>query len=361
MSQRIQQSLMAILVISILVIVWLPMTLESATLQIDQSLQNAAIVFGLARGLNGVISVLQSTEISVLFATMTIGEILDPLNDLVERFSELMTVALASLALQKLFVELTSSSIFSVFATITGLGVVATMKVGTQFHVSMLKLFCIGVFARLSLTIVVLINGAVDSFVSARIQAPQVSILEETSNSLSKAQIANSRLISALDGKRKVADGLRTKITLTQDGLAEAESRLRLFEGADPCPIWKKPLGQCTEAQEKAAESKSRAKNDVRVVQSELDRLLDELGEAQEEINCLTEKLSGRDCGFWDSFKEGIPDPKEIISSATEKSEGAIMALLNLMAIFVFKSILSPLFFWWLLYFGVRRIYPRSA
>ena len=44
-----------------------------------------------------------------------------------------------------------------------------TMKVGTQFHVSMLKLFCIGVFARLSLTIVVLINGAVDSFVSARI------------------------------------------------------------------------------------------------------------------------------------------------------------------------------------------------
>ena len=76
------------------------MTLESATLQIDQSLQNAAIVFDLARGLNGIISVLQSTEISVLFATMTIGKILDPLNDLVERFSELMTVALASLALQ---------------------------------------------------------------------------------------------------------------------------------------------------------------------------------------------------------------------------------------------------------------------
>ncbi|HEC72775.1 MAG TPA: hypothetical protein ENI26_00190, partial [Methylophaga aminisulfidivorans] len=63
-------------------------------------------VFALARGLNGVISVAQGTELSVepmgVGVTLTPGQILDPLNDMVEQFSTVLLIASASLGIQKI-------------------------------------------------------------------------------------------------------------------------------------------------------------------------------------------------------------------------------------------------------------------
>lgn len=75
-------------------------------------LQRALVTFAVARGLNGVISVAQGTEIALqpigIGLTITAGEILDPLNDLVERFSWLAMVASASLGTQMLLTEIAS-------------------------------------------------------------------------------------------------------------------------------------------------------------------------------------------------------------------------------------------------------------
>jgi len=60
-------------------------------------LQRALITFGISRTLNGVISVAQGTEVAVepvgIGMTFTPGQILDPVNDLVERFSTVVLVA----------------------------------------------------------------------------------------------------------------------------------------------------------------------------------------------------------------------------------------------------------------------------
>lgn len=72
----------------------------------EQGFQRALVAFGVARTLNGVISVAQGTEVAVQPAgvgvTVTAGEILDPINDLVERFSWLMLASSALLGLQML-------------------------------------------------------------------------------------------------------------------------------------------------------------------------------------------------------------------------------------------------------------------
>ena len=69
-----------------------------------ENFKRALAVAALARGFNGVISVAQGTEVAVqpvgIGVTLTIGEILDPLNDLVERFSALALLASVSLGLQ---------------------------------------------------------------------------------------------------------------------------------------------------------------------------------------------------------------------------------------------------------------------
>jgi len=78
----------------------------------EQSLTRALVTFTAARALNGVISVAQGTEVAVepggIGVIMTPGQILDPINDLVERFSSVMLVAASSIGLQLILLEISS-------------------------------------------------------------------------------------------------------------------------------------------------------------------------------------------------------------------------------------------------------------
>lgn len=68
--------------------------------QLDEAAERALQAFAVARGINAVISVIQDVEIGFTFglaATLSPGEILDPVNDLIERFSLVMLVASALL------------------------------------------------------------------------------------------------------------------------------------------------------------------------------------------------------------------------------------------------------------------------
>jgi len=80
----------------------------------DAALNRVVVAFALARTLNGAISVAQGTEIALQPAgvgvTLTAGEVLDPLNDLIERFSILALTATISLKGQILLSELLSTN-----------------------------------------------------------------------------------------------------------------------------------------------------------------------------------------------------------------------------------------------------------
>jgi hypothetical protein len=71
--------------------------------------QRAFITFALARTLNGVISAVQGTELALQPAgvgvTLTPGEVLDPVNDLIERFSWIMLGATISLGVQQVLLD----------------------------------------------------------------------------------------------------------------------------------------------------------------------------------------------------------------------------------------------------------------
>jgi len=72
--------------------------------------QRALITFALARTLNGLISAVQGTELALQPAgvgvTLTPGEVLDPVNDLVERFSWIMLGATLSLGVQQVLLDM---------------------------------------------------------------------------------------------------------------------------------------------------------------------------------------------------------------------------------------------------------------
>lgn len=82
---------------------------QTATEQVEKSLSRALASFALARVTNGVISVIQESEVAVSPAgvglNLALGQVLDPLNDMVERFSWVMLVALTSLGVQRFLIE----------------------------------------------------------------------------------------------------------------------------------------------------------------------------------------------------------------------------------------------------------------
>lgn len=85
---------------------WYPPLQEQADAQIDAGMKRALISFASARTLNAIISVVQGTEMSVqplgVGLTLTPGQVLDPINDLLEQFSSLMLVASVAFGIQKI-------------------------------------------------------------------------------------------------------------------------------------------------------------------------------------------------------------------------------------------------------------------
>jgi hypothetical protein len=84
---------------------------------VDAGFERSIIAFGVARGINAIISVIQGSEIALqpagLGVTLTVGEILDPVNDLVERFSWVMLLTSVSFAVQKFFIDLSAWPYFA--------------------------------------------------------------------------------------------------------------------------------------------------------------------------------------------------------------------------------------------------------
>ena len=76
----------------------------------EQAFKRALLTFAVARTLNGVISVAQGTEVAIepggVGVNFTVGQVLDPINDLVERFSAVMLVATSSLGLQNVLLRI---------------------------------------------------------------------------------------------------------------------------------------------------------------------------------------------------------------------------------------------------------------
>lgn len=78
--------------------------------EVEAGFQRALVAFALARTLNGVISVVQGTEVAIQPAGVGVnlapGQILDPVNDLVERFSWVMLASTTSFGIQRLLLEI---------------------------------------------------------------------------------------------------------------------------------------------------------------------------------------------------------------------------------------------------------------
>jgi len=130
---------------------------------VGDSLLDAGIIYGTARGINALVSALQGTELDMWLVTFSIGELLDPVNDVIERFSAVMTLAIASMVIQQLLLTIVSDSTFSILLSLLAVAaVLAFVLARTQAFQLLLRTFLVVAFLRFALAFVVLANLWVD-------------------------------------------------------------------------------------------------------------------------------------------------------------------------------------------------------
>ena len=100
----------------------------------EDSFKRALVTFAAARTLNGVISAAQGTEVALepggVGVILSIGEALDPINDLVERFSTVMLVATSSLGVQNILLGI--SRWWGINAAVAAIGLAVMLTVWTR-------------------------------------------------------------------------------------------------------------------------------------------------------------------------------------------------------------------------------------
>jgi hypothetical protein len=98
---------------------------------VDRSLNRAMATAAVARSIDAGISFVQGTEVSAtplgMGVTVAAGEALDPVNDLVERFSTIMLAAVASLALQQLLAGMAAHPLMTWALALSGGALAATL------------------------------------------------------------------------------------------------------------------------------------------------------------------------------------------------------------------------------------------
>ena len=160
----------------------------------EKALTRALATFTVARTLNGVISVAQGTEVAVepggVGVILTPGQVLDPVNDLIERFSSVMLVAASSLGLQLMLLRITSSWV--VTAVLIGLLALWLVSVwsqrlqGNKYASLTLRLSMMLVFVRFAIPVVIICTNFLFSAFLLTDQETATAALEATSTRLNE-------------------------------------------------------------------------------------------------------------------------------------------------------------------------------
>ena len=347
-----------------IVFAWWGFLDDKASDYVSSSLVQALSAFGLAKLFNATVSVLQSIQISVFVSSVTIGELLDPFNDMVEDFSGVMKVAISSLIFQSILLKIIATVYFKAFVTLSGLLFGYLYWTKSRLTEVAYKVFVTAVGVKFLLVLVVLLSALVDaSFLN-----------EEKTQTMDKIQIHSEEMNEVTTGLGVAAD---LKQSLDKD---KQILQIKLDEELQTLSKQDERLVDLT-AQNESLNSQIVARKEtlstldilfnnddvlagLRTQQSllmgERQRTEQDIKTSKSKIKALQQSIADpgnltlEDQGFFASIKQstfGLSHFKDKISEYVKTLNGLVNDFLTLLAFFAFNTVLIPVLF---LYLGAK-------
>lgn len=172
-----RQLLAALIILLVVAVSWSNYIDRQTESYVNRATVQALGAFATARVLNAGISVAKSVEVGAVVSVQPL-EILDPVHDLVEQYSAIMKLAIGSLVIQKVLLEIVATGFFKIVLTLLAVLLLATLFVGNANHSTlMFRIFTLVCLARFLLLLAVGLNGLVDNiYVNDKTQQNMVEL-----------------------------------------------------------------------------------------------------------------------------------------------------------------------------------------
>jgi hypothetical protein len=364
--------LLTLLAISLVLLFESRLYMEDTAKVVDAALAQAGIAFALDRALDATISLFSSASVGVGL-NVNIGAILDPFDSIIEDFATVLQWAIGSLLLQKLLLNVTFQPVFTYLMWI-GAALTLTSMLLKRDALALLfgKAFLSLTLVKFSMVLIIVANSYVD----------KTFIHHEIESGIAKTQGIETEL-------RKEAEPAADKVSFEQIGFWKQEREKILNEQ-------KSILAQISDNQIKLTELQSQRSTLIRQRDErnnsstitnrmssfwrsdDLDQIIDTLSKdidlleastktlnkrikqidemalhLENQINGkpngMIESVSQQAKGMVDKALQSVPRIPSLESLQNQLEETA-SSLVNLMAMFVIKSILMPILFLYLLF-----------
>lgn len=224
--QPINKWLLSVMLLLAAALSLTPFMDQRASADYEALFQRAFVTFALARTINGVISVVQGTEVALQPAgvgvTLTPGQILDPVNDLVERFSWIMMGATISLGVQNVLLDISSWWLVQVlFALLAAWMMIRIWYPGqdSQVQRALLKrVFLLMLFIRFAVPLMLIANDMLyQQFLEQRYQQ-STEVITEAGRELEQIK-EEAKVEESTDAEESMLDSITRAWSSTVDSI----------------------------------------------------------------------------------------------------------------------------------------------
>jgi len=200
--------MLSLVVLMLVATSWSGIADQHAHAETTTTFKKALAAAALARAFNGVISVAQGTEVAIqpvgVGVTLTVGEILDPLNDLVERFSVLALAASVSLGLQITLGDIFSSDWLNILLSLAAVIMLISLwlpATSTPAHLLLYttRLLTAVIFVRFVLVAVLLVSHVLNMAFLSDQQTTAMQQLSAASTEIELLQQENTAAQSPVE------------------------------------------------------------------------------------------------------------------------------------------------------------------
>lgn len=366
----------AVVVVVLLLLSWVGSLDRKSTEYVDGAIVKSTVAFGVARATNAIVSTLQSTTITMQLVggvAVTVGEVLDPINDLVEQYASLMKLSIVSLVVQKVLLEVVSDATFKLLFTISGGLFLASLLLKNDKYVGVFfKSFIFLAFLRFILVATVLLNGAV----SARFIEPkadeQMLLLSDMESQIEQAQEEagptilpadeQARLLSSIEALQATQEESSEELESVQERIASIEADIAEVEGEIEASFTLTQRLNPLNRDEGLVRLQSRVSELEGLLDIEEDRaaeLSEIIGNSTDEITAIQNTLSGRADTLSEYVSSGISAVGDAVSlqRIVDKVQDYVPNIINVMTYFLLQTLILPLIFMFLLSKGVSLIW----